>query len=219
MSNRGDSTRITPELHGYMIEHGARQDDVLARVERETTALGASAVMQVAPDQGALLELLVRSLGVRRALEVGSFTGYSAICIARGLGEDGSLLCLELDPGYAATAQRNLEAAGLAGRAEVRVGPAVASLRALPEEEAFDLAFIDADKASYPEYYELALARLRRGGVLMLDNALFGGRVLEPEGNAGAAAIDALNRRIATDERVDCALVAISDGIMFARKR
>jgi caffeoyl-CoA O-methyltransferase len=218
MSNREAKTEITPELQDYMIENGARQDELLARVERETSALGDIAVMQVSPDEGALLELLVRSHGVRRALEVGTFTGYSAICIARGLAPGGSLLCLELDPGYAATARRNLGAAGLDGVAEVRIGPAGESLRQLPEEEAFDFAFVDADKPGYPDYYEQVLARLRPGGLLLLDNVLYGGDVLEPDG-LGARAIDALNRRIAADERVDCAMVAVADGIMFVRKR
>jgi caffeoyl-CoA O-methyltransferase len=218
MSNREAKTEITPELQDYMVDNGARQDDVLARVERETRELGASAKMQVSPDQGAMLELLVRSLRVTRALEVGTFTGYSAICIARGLEDGGSLLCLELDPGYAATARGNLEAAGLDGRAEIRVGPAGEALQALPEEEAYDFAFIDADKPGYPDYYELVLARLRPGGLLLIDNVLYGGDVLHPEG-VGARAIDALNRRIAADERVDCAMVAVADGIMFVRKR
>jgi caffeoyl-CoA O-methyltransferase len=218
MTDRDRRTAITPELQTYMIEHGARQDELLRRIERETHELGDAAVMQVSPDQGAFIELLVRSLGAERALEVGTFTGYSAICIARGLGEDGSLLCLELDPGYAATARLNLAAAGLDERVEVQVGPAAQSLKALPEVEAYDFAFIDADKPGYPEYYELVLARLRRGGVILIDNVLYSGGVLEPDG-PGAQAIDGLNRKIATDVRVDCAMVAISDGIMFVRKR
>jgi caffeoyl-CoA O-methyltransferase len=209
-------TTVTEGVADYLARH-SRQDDVLARVERETAARP-DAMMQVTPDEGALLGMLARLVGARQALEVGTFTGYSAICIARGLGEHGSLLCLEIDPGYAATARRNLASAGLQDRAEVRVGPAAQSLKELPELEAYDFAFVDADKPGYPEYYELVLSRLRPGGVMLIDNVLYGGRILEPDG-PGAEAIDALNRKIATDERVDCAMVAISDGIMFVRKR
>jgi caffeoyl-CoA O-methyltransferase len=210
-------TALTEEIGDYLARH-ARQDEVLARVERET-AERPDATMQVTPDEGALLTLLARLVGARRALEVGTFTGYSAISIARGLADGGTLLCLELDPEFAAIAQRNLEAAELADRVEIRVGPAEPALRALPEEPAFDFAFLDADKQGYPAYYELIIPRLRQGGLLLLDNMLLRGRVIDPQGDERARVVNALNDRITADERVDSVLALVADGVTFARKR
>lgn len=215
-------TALTEEIHSYLIEHGARQDEVLADLEKETARVEEGrAVMQVAPDQGALIGLLVRAIGARRAIEVGTFTGYSALCIARALPEDGTLLACELDPDYAATAERWLRRAGVAERVELRVGPAAETLRALPAEESFDFAFIDADKPSYPDYYEQVLARLRPGGLVMLDNVLLGGRVLDPadDDDESARTMAELNSRLASDERVDLAMVGVADGITLALKR
>jgi predicted O-methyltransferase YrrM len=207
----------TDALLDYLAGLGARTDDVLDRVRRETAELP-NAVMQVAPEQGALLELLARLIGATRILEVGTFTGYSAICLARGLAPGGRLLCLEVDEEYAAIATANLEDAGVGERAEVRVGPAAPALRAMPEAPTFDLAFIDADKPGYPEYYELIVPRVRAGGLILLDNMLQRGTVVEPD-TENARVIDALNRRIHDDERVDMALVVVADGVTFARKR
>ena len=217
-------TPLDDDLHAYLVEHGARQDEVLARVQAETEAMGEIAVMQIAPDQGAFMTLLARVLGAREALELGTFTGYSAICIARGLAPGGRLVCCELDEGYAETAARNLEAAGVADRIEIRIGPALETLRALPEREVFDLAFIDADKPSYPAYYEECLARMRPGGLILIDNILSAGRVLHPEeldaeGAASVGAIRELNERVRDDDRVDVAMVGIADGLTIARKR
>ena len=174
-------TRLNDELHDYLVEHGARQDDVLRRVQAETEAMGRIASMQIAPDQGAFMTLLCRATGAREALELGTFTGYSAICIARGLAPGGRLIACELSEEYAEIAAANLEAAGVADRVEIRIGPAAETLRALPEREAFDFAFIDADKTGYPEYYELVLARLRRGGLIAVDNVLAGGGVVSDQ--------------------------------------
>jgi caffeoyl-CoA O-methyltransferase len=214
-------TALTDELHEYMVRLGSRQDDLLARLQEETERVeGDMAVMQIAADQGAFMELLARAIGARRAIEVGTFTGYSAICIARGLGDGGELVCCELDPDRAEVARRWIAEAGLAERVDVRVGPAADTLRALPREEPFDLAFIDADKPGYDDYYEQCLARLRPGGLVLLDNVLLSGRVLDPpEGDESAAAMAALNQRLAADERVDLAMVGIADGLTIARKR
>jgi caffeoyl-CoA O-methyltransferase len=214
-------TSIDERLHAYMVERGARQDDLLARLAAETESTeGDMAVMQIAADQGAFMTLLTRAIGARRAIEVGTFTGYSAICIARALPDDGELIACELDPDRAEVARKWIAEAGLTERVEVRVGPAIETLRALPDAEDFDLAFIDADKPGYAGYFEECLARLCPGGLVLLDNVLLSGRVLEPpEGDESAAAMDALNARLATDERVDLAMVGIADGLTIARKR
>jgi len=216
-------TLLNDELHGYIVDHGARQDDVLRRVQEETAAMGRVANMQVAPDQGAFLTLLCQSIGAREALELGTFTGYSAICIARGLAPGGRLIACELSEEYAETASRNFEDAGVADRVEIRIGPAAETLRALPEREAFDFAFIDADKPGYPQYYELVLARLRTGGLIAVDNVLAdGGVVAADDGNMRPESLEAileLNDRIAADDRVDVAMLAIADGLTLARKR
>lgn len=226
---------LDDELHSYLVSVGSRQDEVLRAVETETAEMGDAAVMQISPDQGAFMTLITQLVGAREALEIGTFTGYSAICIARGLAPGGRLLCCELDEGFAEIAARNLERAGVAGRTEIRIGPALETLRALPEREVFDLVFIDADKPSYADYYEQALLRTRPGGLIMLDNMLYGGGVVDRSGerarallSAGevverraenARAIDDLNRALAADQRIDLATVAIADGIALARKR
>ncbi len=213
-------TALTPELHRYMVDRGARQDALLREVERETAAMGDIAKMQIAPDEGALLTLLTRSVEARLAVEVGTFTGYSAICIARGLAAGGRLVCCEVDQGYADTALANLRAAGLDEVTEIRIGPALDTLRAMPVSEEIDLAFIDADKDSYPDYYEELVRRLRPGGLLLLDNVLLSGRVLDPRpDDAAAVAMARLNEEIAADERVDCAMVGVADGVTILRRR
>jgi caffeoyl-CoA O-methyltransferase len=205
-----------------MVEQGARQDEVLRRLELETAAMGDIAGMQIAPDQGALMTLLCRLMGAREAIELGTFTGYSAICIARGLAPGGRLIACELDEGYAETAARNFEAAGVADRIEIRIGPALETLRALPEREVFDLGFIDADKTEYPDYYEELLERLRPGGLILVDNVFGGGAIVGDNpgfSEESLAAIRTLNDRIRDDERVDVAMVGVADGLTFVRKR
>jgi caffeoyl-CoA O-methyltransferase len=213
---RGVKTTLSPEALEYLAEH-ARQDELLARVERETAAMPRSG-MQITPDEGALLTVLAQLVRAEDALEVGTFTGYSAICLARGLAPHGRLTCLELEPEFAGIAQRNLEDAGMADRVEIRVGPAEEALRAMPEQPRFDLVFLDADKAGYPAYYELVLPRMRPNGLLLIDNTLLGGDVLDPRDDT-ARTIDELNRAIAEDERVDSAMALVADGLTFVRKR
>ena len=213
-------TPLDDRLHAYLVDNGARQDDVLARVERETAAMGAISVMQIAPDQGAFMTLLARAIGAQEILEVGMFTGYSAICLARGLAPGGRLTCLELSEEFAEIAAANLEAAEVSDRVDILIGPAADTLRALPDREHFDLVFIDADKVGYPVYYEEALRRLRPNGLIVVDNVLQDGRVLEPAaGDEAAAAIAAFNKALAVDQRVDLAMVGIADGLAIARKR
>jgi caffeoyl-CoA O-methyltransferase len=207
----------TDELVDYLARWGARTDDVLERVRAET-APRPDAQMQISPDQGALMELIVRLIGATQALEVGTYTGYSAICIARGLADGGKLTCLEISEEFAGIAKRNIDDAGVGDGVEFRIGPARDALEAIPAEPAFDFAFIDADKPGYPDYYELVLPRMRRGGLILLDNMLQGGRVVAPD-SENARVIDALNRRIHDDERVDAAMTVAADGLTFARVR
>jgi caffeoyl-CoA O-methyltransferase len=215
-------TPLREDLHRYIVENGARQDEVLRRVEAETQAMGDVAEMQIAPDQGAFMTLLCRMIGVREAIELGTFTGYSAICIARGLEPSGRLIACELSEEYAATAARNFEDAGVAERIEIRIGPALETVRALPERELFDLAFIDADKTEYPDYYEELLPRMRTGGVVLVDNVLGGGAVVGDNpgfSQESLAGIRRLNEIIRDDDRVEIAMVGIADGLTMARKR
>lgn len=213
---------LTGELHDYIVRVGSREDAALARVRESTRALGDVFSMQISPDQGAFMTLLARMIGARRAIELGTFTGYSAICIARGLGEGGRLIACELDPERAETARANFAAAGVADLVEVRVGPAGETLAALEVDdcEPFDLAFIDADKVGYPDYYESCLRLLRPGGLIVIDNVLRDGEVLAPESAGESTRVIAeLNERIAGDERVDIAMLGVADGITLALKR
>jgi caffeoyl-CoA O-methyltransferase len=214
---RGPKTALSPDSLEYLAKL-ARQDDVLARVERETSEMPRS-MMQVSPDQGALLQVLVAAVGATNALEVGTFTGYSAICIARGLGQTGQLTCLELDDEYADIAQRNLEDAGVAGGVTIVRGPAGESLARMPEEPTYDFVFLDADKTGYPDYYEQILPRMTPNALLLMDNILMGGDVVDPEPGSSNEVVADLNARIAADDRVDAAFVMVADGIAVVRKR
>ncbi len=205
-----------PELTAYLTRF-AGQDEVLARVEAETRKLP-NAGMLSRPDQAALLTILARLLDAKTAIEVGTFTGYGAICIARGLADGGRLTCFEVSEEFAAIARRNLEAAGVADRVSITLGPAAEHLANLPEEPHIDLAYVDADKTGYPAYYDALVPRLRPGGVLVLDNTLLGNRVLAPE-DERAQTMAALNERIAADDRVESVLLGLSDGVTLARRR
>ncbi len=218
-------TALDERLHDYLVAHGARQDDVLRRVQAETAAMGEISDMQIAPDQGAFMTLLARAIGAREALEVGTFTGYSAICIARGLAPGGRLLCCELSEEFAETAARNIEDAGVAELVDIVIGPADRTLAGLPDGELFDLTFIDADKTGYPVYFEEALKRTRPGGLILLDNVLGGGAIASPDDEVpegwreSVVALRKLNDDLVEDERVDLAMVGIADGLTIARKR
>ena len=210
---------LTPELHRYAVEHSSFRDGVVPEVEAAAREMGELAEMQIGGDQAALMTVLVGAIGARRALEVGTFLGYGAIAIARGLPDNGELVCCELDEGYAERAREHLRKAGLEDRVEIRVGPALDTLRAMDPSEQFDFAFIDADKTEYIDYFEETLPRMRRSGLIMLDNTLRGGTVLEPGESDGARVTAELNDRLARDERVDVALLGLADGITLARKR
>lgn len=214
------SFALSPEIHEYIVSHGAPPDAIQRELIEETRRLGGISLMQVAPEQGAFLTLFTRLVGARSAVEVGTFTGYSSLCIARGLPADGHLLCCDTSDEWTSIAKRYWEKAGVASRIELAIGPGIETLRALPREETLDLAFIDADKPSYPLYYEELLARLRPGGVILVDNVLWMGRVADPSADdEQTQAIRRFNDLVAGDDRVDCVMLPIADGLTFARKR
>ena len=214
------SLGLSPELHAYLVKHGPPPDPVLESLAGETRALGGIAIMQVAPEQGAFLTLIAKLMGAKRAVEIGTFTGYSALCLARGLPADGKLLCCDVSEEWTAIAKRHWEKAGVADRIELRIAPAIETLRALPRDAQLDLAFIDADKTSYIDYYEEILTRLRPGGLILADNVLWSGNVVNPKADdPNTAAIRRFNDHVAADRRVESVMLPISDGLTFARKR
>ncbi len=211
---------LTPELHEYVVSHGTPPDAVQQALIEETRELGGISIMQVAPEQGAFLTLVTKLIGARRAIEVGTFTGYSSLCIARGLPADGELLCCDVSEEWTAIGRRHWERAGVAGRIRLEIAPAADTLRALPDAPAFDLAFIDADKTGYRTYYEEILKRLRPGGLVLVDNVLWAGSVIDPTNQSDdTVAIREFNDFVAQDERVDCAMIPLSDGLTLLRKR
>jgi caffeoyl-CoA O-methyltransferase len=211
---------IDPDLAAYIADHTAAPDPVLVALRERTVQLGAAAQMQISADQGSLLTLLTRLAGGRQAIEVGTFTGYSAICIARGLQPGGRLLCCDVSERYTAIAREAWKEAGVDDRIELRIGPALETLRSLPSDPVVDLAFIDADKSEYPAYYEELLTRLRPGGLIAVDNTLWSGRVVDGEpGDANTESIKRFNERVAADDRVDSYILPVSDGVTLITKR
>jgi predicted O-methyltransferase YrrM len=212
---------VSEELNEYVQRVGAREHPALRRC-REETAVMPNANMQIAPEQGAFLALLVRIIGARQTLEIGTFTGYSALSVALALPEGGRVVALDVSREYTDRARAYWKEAGMERRIELRLGPARESLARMAEshEGPFDFAFIDADKSNYDTYYERALALLRPGGVVALDNMLWSGAVADPSiTDPDTSALRALNAKIQADERVDMALATIADGVMLARKR
>jgi caffeoyl-CoA O-methyltransferase len=208
-------------VSNYLLAHSTAQDDVLARLAEETrTTFTEFAGMQISSDEGALLTMLARLTGARNAVEVGTFTGYSSICIARGLADGGRLLACDVSGEWTGMAQRYWAEAGVADRIELRLAPAAETLAALPDEPTIDFAFVDADKESYPTYYEELVSRLRPGGLVLLDNVLLGGRVFDDaEAGERVVAMRAVNDRVAADDRVDVVMLPIRDGVTVARRR
>jgi caffeoyl-CoA O-methyltransferase len=205
----------------YLLAHSTAQDDVLARLAEETrTTFPDFAGMQITSDEGALLTMLVRLTGARNAVEVGTFTGYSSICIARGLADGGRLLACDVSGEWTEVAQRYWAEAGVEDRIELQLAPAAETLAALPAEPSIDFAFVDADKETYPTYYEELVSRLLPGGLVLLDNVLLGGRVFD-DGEQGerVLAMRSVNDRVAADERVDVVMLPVRDGVTVARRR
>jgi caffeoyl-CoA O-methyltransferase len=213
-------TALTPPLYEYLLRHNPPQDDVQAALAQETAALGPVSMMQIAVEQGVLLTWLTRLLGVKFAVEVGTFTGYSALSIARGLPPGGRLLCCDVSEEWTGIARRHWERAKVADRIELRIAPAIETLKALPRTTPVDLAFIDADKTSYRAYYEELLPRLSPNGVIVFDNVLWGGSVVDAAKNdENTAAIRALNDFVVSDARVDAVMLPVADGITLVRRR
>ena len=213
-------TALTPALYDYLVRQAPPLDGVLHDLREETEALGPIALMQIAVEQGAFLTLLARAIGARNAVEVGTFTGYSAISIARGLAADGRLLCCDVSDQWAAVARRYFGRAGLQDRIELRVAPGLDTLRALPATPSIDLAFVDADKPSYRAYYEELLPRLRPNGLLLFDNVLWSGAVVDASDRSeNTEAIRALNDHVARDTRIESVMLPIADGLTIVRKR
>jgi predicted O-methyltransferase YrrM len=216
MSSR--TITLTDELVDYVQRVGVREHPALARLREETAPLPL-AQMQIAPEQGAFMALMVRLTGARRILEIGTFTGYSSTAMALAMPEDGRITCLDVSREWTDLARRAWADAGVDDRVELRIGAAVDSLREL-EDDAYDLAFIDADKPSYDAYYTGCLRVVRSGGLIMIDNVLQHGRVVDPDADDdNVRAIRALNERIAADERVDHVLLPVADGLTLARVR
>jgi predicted O-methyltransferase YrrM len=220
MSNK--TLGLSDDLHAYVIANGVREADVLRRLRDETHALPQSG-MQIAPEQGALLSMLVELTGARRCIEVGTFTGYSSTAVALALPDDGHLTCCDVSTEWTNVARRYWAQAGVADKIELRIAPAVETLDALLAEGqagTHDFAFIDADKTGYAAYYERLLALLRPGGLIAFDNVLWGGSVIdETDTSPDTEAIRALNAALVTDERISLALLPIADGVTLARKR
>ena len=213
---------ITERLYDYLLKTAFREHPVQAALRKATARLP-GAGMQIGPEQGQFMTLLVQLVGARLAVEIGTFTGYSALAMALGMPEDGRLICCDVNAETTAIAREHWERAGVAGKIDLRIAPALDTLDTLlagKEAGRFDLAFIDADKPNYDSYYERCLRLVRKGGLILIDNVLWGGAVADPsDRDTSTKAIRALNAKVRDDERVDMCLLPIGDGLMMARKR
>lgn len=220
MSNR--TLNLDERLYAYLLQHSLRETDTMQRL-REVTAQQEWSQMQIAPEQGQFMALLVELLGAKRIIEVGTYTGYSALCMAQALPEDGQLICCDVSEEWTSIGQDFWQQAGVAERIQLHIAPALDTLQQLLEQgEAgqFDMAFIDADKTNYPQYYEQCLQLLRPGGLLLLDNMLWDGAVANPENQEESTQVlRALNTQLQQDERVSVSVVPIGDGVSLVRKR
>ena len=215
------SEQLSDALQEYVAAHSAQPDQILQDLAADTaTRFGEASGMQIGADQGAFMSMLARMIGARRAVEVGTFTGYSAICIARGLTEDGTLLCCDVSDEWTSLARDYWKRAGLADRIELRLAPAAQTLQALPAGTSFDIAFIDADKTGYVEYWDLIVPMIRQNGVIIVDNTLSHGRVVDSAStDANVEGIRRFNEHAMADDRTEIVLLPIGDGVSIARKR
>jgi caffeoyl-CoA O-methyltransferase len=213
--------QLSPQLHAYLLAHSAPADPVLTDLADETARrFPASAGLQIGPEQGAFMTLLTRIAGAADAVEVGTFTGYSSICVARGLAAGGRLLCCDVSEEWTSLAREYWRRAGVADRIELRLRPAIETLRALPAGPSLDLAFIDADKPGYIGYWDEIVPRVRAGGIILVDNTFFGGQVIDAaDQGASVQGIRDFNDHAAADDRVELVLLPIGDGLTLARKK
>jgi len=212
---------IDRAIQEYIVAETVREHPLLAELREETSRLP-NAQMEIGPDQGAFMQLLARTIGAKRYLEIGVFTGYSSLATALALPDDGKVVACDVSEEYTAVARRYWERAGVAQKIDLRIAPALDTVAKLMAEnpEPFDMAFIDADKVNVDKYYEAALRLVRPGGLILVDNVLWGGRVLSAsDADESTAAFRALNAKVGRDERVDVSLVPMCDGILIARKR
>lgn len=219
MSDR--TLNLDDTLYQYLLDVSLREHPVLTEL-RAVTHRHPLARMQISPEQGQFMALLVKLIGARRTLEIGVFTGYSALAVALALPQDGCIVACDVSQEYTDVARIYWEKAGVAGKIDLRLAPAVDTLDSLiaaGQAGGFDFAFIDADKSNYDAYYERCLTLLRQGGLIAIDNVLWGGRVAHPAEDDDTAAIQALNRKLQGDARVDLSMLPISDGLTLARKR
>jgi caffeoyl-CoA O-methyltransferase len=215
------SEQLSEALQDYVVAHSAPRDEVLEDLAAETLRrFGDDAGMQIGSEQGTFMTMLAQLAGATSAVEVGTFTGYSAICVARGLGDGGSLLCCDVSEEWTSVAREYWKRAGLSDRIELRLAPAAETLRALPAGTSFDLAFIDADKTGYVEYWDLIVPMIRPGGLVLVDNTLSHGRVVDPAvTEPNVEGIRRFNLHALADDRVELVLLPIGDGLTLARKR
>ena len=211
---------VEPDLAAYIAAHSSRPDEVQRRLMATTEErTGGAARMQIGNDQGLFFEMLTRAIGARQAIEIGTFTGYSALSIARGLGPDGRLVCCDVSEEWTAIAREHWELAGVAERIDLRLAPALDTIAALPADERFDLVFIDADKTNYHRYYEALLPHLTERGVMLVDNTLWSRRVLDPEADHhDTVALREFNAMVAHDPRVRCVIIPMGDGVTMIQR-
>ena len=220
MASSDKFLHLNQQLYDYVIAHGHNGDPILRDLAEETRKLGRIYGMQIAPEQGTLMGILAHAIGAKSAVEVGVFTGYSSLCVARALPSDGRLLCLDVNEEWTSIARRYWERAGVANKITLKLAPAAETLRALPALHTFDFAFVDADKSNYKIYYEEILKRMRRDGLMLIDNVLWNGQVIDANDNSeDTVAIRALNDFIVTDSRVEAVLIPVADGITIVRKK
>jgi caffeoyl-CoA O-methyltransferase len=211
---------VEPELASYIAAHSTKPDHVQRQLMEATEQrTGGASRMQIGGDQGTLFEILVRAIGARSAIEIGTFTGYSAMSIARGLAPGGTLICCDVSEEWTGIAREHWQQAGVADRIDLRIGPAIDTLAALDDGIVFDVAFIDADKTNYLNYYEALVPRMAANGLILVDNTLWSRRVLDPlADDADTIALRAFNQHVAADARVRCVIVPIGDGVTVIQR-
>ena len=211
---------VSPEVYEYVRSHSSPPDPVLDELRAETSRRFPDwAHLQIGPEQGTFMTLLSQLIAPRRVVEVGTFTGYSAICLARGLAPGGSLLCCDVNADWTALAREYWQKAGLDGQIELRLGPAADTLRSLPADASVDLAFIDADKSGYAGYWDEVVPRIRSGGLILVDNTFMHGRIFASDPDPDARAVRDFNEYALADDRVELAMLSVGDGLIFARKK